>query len=274
MVVAVVALFVAMGGTTYAVANLPKRSVGTAQLKKGAVHKENIASGAVTASKLAKGLVGNAPAGPSGPTVPIIVNQDIPSDGVAYASKAGWADNAGKADRASLADKATTATTATSATSAGTATSAGSAANADTLDGLDSSAFVTRSMVVDLPRVDMTNGQAPVTLLTSGPLKYKATCEINNAGTDTAEILISTTENHSAFDGDAITPDLLTTSPASDRIYAHVESTPTGKPAFKAQDDGTSVAPGGGEVRSTVWYVGINIFNKPGHCFFGGYAII
>ena len=68
-----------------------------------------------------------------------------------------------------------------------------------------------------------------MTLLTSGPFKYKATCEINDAGTDTAEILISTTENHSAFDGDAITPDLLTTSPASDRIYAHVESTPTGQ---------------------------------------------
>ena len=107
MVVALVALFVAMGGTTYAVTSLPKRSVGSAQLKKGAVHKENIATGAVTASKLAKGLVGNGPRWTAGPTVPIIVNQDIPSDGVAYASKAGWADNAGKADRASLAEKAT-----------------------------------------------------------------------------------------------------------------------------------------------------------------------
>ena len=37
MVVALIALFVAMGGTTYAVKRLPKRSVGAAQLKKDAV---------------------------------------------------------------------------------------------------------------------------------------------------------------------------------------------------------------------------------------------
>ena len=54
-IIALLAMFIAMGGTTYAVTKLPKRSVGSLQLKKGAVHKENIANGAVTASKLAKG---------------------------------------------------------------------------------------------------------------------------------------------------------------------------------------------------------------------------
>src|SRR5437763_12617622 len=107
MIVALVALFVAMGGTTYAVTKLPKRSVGSLQLKKGAVHRENIAAGAVTPSKLAKGLVAPppVPAGPAGPTAPVIVTQEIPSDSVAYAARAGWADNAGRADRATFADK-------------------------------------------------------------------------------------------------------------------------------------------------------------------------
>jgi hypothetical protein len=273
MVVALTALFVGMGGTTWAVTKLPKRSVGSIQLKKGAVHKENIAAKAVTASKLAKSLVSSAPAGASGPSAPIIVNEDIPSDAVPYATRAGWADKADKADRATLADQATTATTATTAGTAGSATSAGSAANADALDGLDSSNFLPRSTIVDLPHFEMTGGQDPVTILAHGPLTWKATCDIGSGGTDTAEILISTTENHAAFDGDLITPDLLKSSPATDRIYAQVE-TPTGKPVFKGEDDGTAVTAGGAEVGSTVWYVGINILGRPGVCSFGGFAIL
>ena len=273
MVVALIALSVAMGGTTYAVTKLPRRSVGSIQLKKGAVHKENIATGAVTAAKLADGLVSDAPASPTGPSVPLIVNQDIPSDAIPYADKAGWADNADRANRADIADKANTATTAGSATSAGSATTAGSAANADKLDGFDSSHFLTRSTIIDLPRFEMTNGQGPVTVLTKGPLTFKATCDIGDGGLDTAQILISTTENHAAFDGDAITPDLFTSSPATDRVYAHVEGL-TGKPIFKAEDDGTAVTVGGTEVGSTVWYLGINILGRPGVCTFGGFAIL
>jgi hypothetical protein len=54
MVVAMIALFVAMGGTTYAVKRLPKRSVGAAQLKKDAVRTRNIKARNVTRSRIAK----------------------------------------------------------------------------------------------------------------------------------------------------------------------------------------------------------------------------
>jgi hypothetical protein len=277
MIVSLIALFIAMGGTTYAVTSPPKRSVGSLQLKKGAVHKENLANGAVTITKLGKGLVAVSagPAGPAGPTAPLIVNQDIPSDGVSYAAKAGWADNAGKADRATLADRATSAASATSAgsaSSAGSATTAGSAGNANKLGGQDSSYYLPRSTIVDLPRFSLGNGQTRV-LLTSGPLKYTGRCDIGSGGLDSADILISTTENHAAFDGDAINPDLLTSSPEGSRLYAHVEA-PAGQPIFKAEDDGTSVAAGGEEVGSTVWYVGVNLFNTTGRCYFGGFAML
>jgi hypothetical protein len=273
MIVALIALFVAMGGTTYAVTKLPSRSVSSLQLKRGAVHSENIAKGAVTLSKLSKGLVATAkPSGPAGPTAPIIVNQDIPSDGVSYAAKAGWADNAGKADRATLADRATTADKATTATSAGTAGSAGSASDADKLDGKDSSFFLSRSTLVDLPRFTLSDGQSRV-ILTSGPFKYTARCDINSGGVDSADIFISTTESHSAFDGDDINADLSPSSSEAGRHHAHAEG-PTGKPLFKAEDDGTAVAPGGSEARSITWYVGANLFNTTGRCYFGGVAII
>jgi hypothetical protein len=43
---------------------------------------------------------------------------------------------------------------------------------------------------------------------------------------------------------------------------------------FKAEDDGTAVAPSGSEVRSITWYVGVNLFNTSGRCYFGGFAIV
>jgi hypothetical protein len=57
-VISIIALFVALGGTTYAATSLPKNSVGTKQLKKNAVTAAKIRKGAVTARKInPKGLV-------------------------------------------------------------------------------------------------------------------------------------------------------------------------------------------------------------------------
>ena len=53
LVIALIALFVALGGTSYAAINaLPKNSVGTKQLKKNAVTSAKIKNKAVTAAKI------------------------------------------------------------------------------------------------------------------------------------------------------------------------------------------------------------------------------
>jgi len=52
LVISLIALFVALGGTTYAATNLPANSVGTTQLKNNAVTAPKIKNGAVTAAKL------------------------------------------------------------------------------------------------------------------------------------------------------------------------------------------------------------------------------
>jgi len=51
-VIALVALFVALGGTTYAATSLPKNSVGSKQLKKNAVTSSKIKNHAVGAAKI------------------------------------------------------------------------------------------------------------------------------------------------------------------------------------------------------------------------------
>jgi hypothetical protein len=282
MVLALVALFVAMSGTTYAVTALPSRSVGSLQLKRGAVRTDNIAGGAVTRAKLAPRLVAATPAAtpvatsPGAPDAPPAVppppvTPPVPPHVDTYVDRAAWADNAGSADRATLADRATTAGTADSAAGAGSAPSAQTADNAGKLGGLDPSYFLSHDTFVDLPRFTLKDSQSRV-ILTSGPFTYTANCHIGWGGRDSAQIAIATDEDHSAFDGFLINPDLLATA-ASQRTHAWLE-TPTGQPAFKAEDDGTAVAPGGSEVRSITWYVGINLFNKAGRCTFGGFAIV
>jgi hypothetical protein len=71
--IAVVALIIALGGTSYAAISLPKNSVGTKQIRKGAVTKSKIRANAITSSKvknrslLAKDFkAGQLPAGPKG----------------------------------------------------------------------------------------------------------------------------------------------------------------------------------------------------------------
>jgi hypothetical protein len=60
MIVAIIALVMALGGTSYAALSIPKNSVGSKQLKKNAVTTKKIKKGAVTAAKI----------NPTGLTVP------------------------------------------------------------------------------------------------------------------------------------------------------------------------------------------------------------
>jgi hypothetical protein len=59
LVVSVVALIVALGGTSYAAFTLPKNSVGTKQLKNGAVTNGKLAANAVGTAKIKNGAVTN-----------------------------------------------------------------------------------------------------------------------------------------------------------------------------------------------------------------------
>jgi hypothetical protein len=57
-VVAYLALFVALGGTSYAAVNLPAGSVGTKQLRNGAVTNTKLAKGSVGAGNLDRKTIG------------------------------------------------------------------------------------------------------------------------------------------------------------------------------------------------------------------------
>ena len=78
LVISCIALTIALGGTSYAtVLQVPKNSVGPAQLKSAAVTNKKIANNAVNSAKVQNGTLvkgdfkaGSLPAGPAGPAGP------------------------------------------------------------------------------------------------------------------------------------------------------------------------------------------------------------
>jgi hypothetical protein len=106
--IAMLALFIALGGTTYAATALPKNSVGTKQLKKNAVTAVKIKSGSVTNGKLGKNAVTGAK----------VLDNSLTGGDVLESSLA-------QVPSAASASSATTATTATNALSLGGVAAAG-----------------------------------------------------------------------------------------------------------------------------------------------------
>jgi hypothetical protein len=69
-VVASLALFVALGGVSWAAVTLPANSVGKRQLKSNAVTSEKVANGSLKAADFAAGRLPAGERGPAGPTGP------------------------------------------------------------------------------------------------------------------------------------------------------------------------------------------------------------
>lgn len=68
--VACLALFLALGGGAYAAVTLPRESVGTGQLKEGAVTGSKIRAGSLTSADFAAGTLKPGPQGEDGPAGP------------------------------------------------------------------------------------------------------------------------------------------------------------------------------------------------------------
>jgi hypothetical protein len=66
--VALLALFVALGGTSYAAVKLPANSVGAKQIKNNAVRSAEVKNGALKSQDFAPGTLLQGPAGPRGAT--------------------------------------------------------------------------------------------------------------------------------------------------------------------------------------------------------------
>jgi hypothetical protein len=102
--IALVALFIALGGTTYAATALPTNSVGTKQLKKNAVTAAKIKNGSATNTKIGANAITGAKVKDDS-----LTGADILESSLGKVPSAAAADSATNATHATAADSATTA---------------------------------------------------------------------------------------------------------------------------------------------------------------------
>jgi hypothetical protein len=149
-VVAYVALFLALGGTTYAAVALPSNSVGTKQLQSSAVTGAKVKANTLTGKQIKESTLGQVPSAKS----------------------------------ASHAASATTATTAATATTAGTAATA---TNASELGGQPASSYLSAGTVqrLDVDQSDCVAGTDPgctIDVLTADGFVLTSECGAGNGG--------------------------------------------------------------------------------------------
>jgi hypothetical protein len=71
LVISLIALVVAMGGTSYAAVTLPRNSVGSKQLKNNAVNSSKVKNGSLVKGDFKTGQLPSGPQGPLGPQGPV-----------------------------------------------------------------------------------------------------------------------------------------------------------------------------------------------------------
>jgi hypothetical protein len=68
-VMSTVAVFIALGGASYAAINLPKNSVGTKQIKKNAVNGSKVAKDSLTGTDIKESTLGTVPSAATAQTL-------------------------------------------------------------------------------------------------------------------------------------------------------------------------------------------------------------
>jgi hypothetical protein len=283
MIVAMLALFVSMGGTGYAVSTLPKRSVGPAQLRTNAVRSQHIKPGSITTAKLARTTLSSlrspvaAPAVAGGSNAAAAASGASP-DRVSYADKAGIADRATLADRAALAGRATLADDAAAADTAAVADNAKLADNASKLGGKSVAEFLTSDTIRWITPFTIDEGTQE--MLKVGPFTLTARCTLDATiggieGQDQADIIISTTQAKSAFDGDDLRGSFDKDSNIETRQFVNTTQGDHGIARFEASSDGLAM---GGDgvvyIKGSYLFAGVNVAGQSDKCRFGGYLFL
>ena len=203
MIVALIALIAALSGSAYAA--LSKNSVGTKQLKKGAVRTADLRNNAVTGKKAKESTFSEVP-------------------------------------------------------SANTANTANVANSANSFGGMSAQ---------NIAPFTLGNGGSQVVGV-FGPFTLTATCAINQAGSDLAQIIVTTSENNSAFIGEAEDADF----DVGDGLgYVEASNVVTGTPAID-EDSAMAASPSGTEILGHQLYAGVNLLGQQGVCRYGGVVFV
>jgi hypothetical protein len=178
-VMSTIAVFIALGGASYAATQLPKNSVGSKQIKNGQVKHADLGKNSVTSTNVKDGSL-------TGADISIGTLPKVPSassaDNATHATNADTATNAGHATNADTATNAGHATNADTATNAGNATALGSF-TADQLTRGTTGSTVVNYTTSPQTKVALSGVTAPV----QGQIQYEigVYCISSSGSTDT-----------------------------------------------------------------------------------------
>jgi hypothetical protein len=112
-------------------------------------------------------------------------------------------------------------------------------------------------------------------LLTHGPFTLTANCDLDVGGNDTANVLISTTQDNSSFDADDENDDFDVADLATARDWASPISVPADTTEVEANvSDGVAVAPDGTTLVLASIYTAVNPPFAPNACAFAGAHVL
>jgi hypothetical protein len=134
--------------------------------------------------------------------------------------------------------------------------------DADKLDGKDSSEYALGSKLTAFTLGDGETRQ----VAKQGPLTLTAHCD--TGATDTAEVLVATTQDNAAFSGQFTNADLDSGTPAGSRVFTSGVNGSSGTPAF-GKGEGYAIAPDGSRIGASL-FAGVNVLGQAGRCVFGG----
>jgi len=198
LIASMIALIVALGGTSYAAFSLPNNSVGAKQLKNGAVGAFKLKNNAVGTFKLKNNAVTTA---------------KLKNGAITAAKIANGAITAAALNLAALGT-VPSATNATNATNANHATTADNAGHATLADSSTSTSVVSIHATKTVNAASDFPSAPQVPLGTKGPFSFYGKCYVNASGRVEATTYLASTSNTGMFDTEAEDSGYVTPSTA------------------------------------------------------------
>lgn len=121
--------------------------------------------------------------------------------------------------------------------------------------------------LTEVTAITLSNGQSQ-TIFDDGLISLSARCLINDTGIDRARILVFSTVDGAAFDGNDDNGNLLSSDPDTNRRLCE-SSTSTGNPDIDHESDGVIVNTNG-DMYLTNFVSGVNLLGETGKCYFAG----
>ena len=249
-----IALFVALGGTTYAAA-----TIGSGQVRNNSLRSADIRNNSLSSKDIKNRSLRGVDIRGSTITGGKVRNRSLRGSDLLDGSVLGADLAPNSVDGSKVVDNGLSGAD----VDEGSLGTVPSAANAQQLGGRGPDSFEPAAKTIRLGLVRLGDGDSRE-LARTGPLTFTGTCDLDNGGNDGAAITVTTSLNNSAVDGSLDDADL---DAGETTAIVNVTSA-ANTPAINEPDETTAAAPDGTIVGGNPLFAAVNTLD--GDCVVGG----